>query len=148
MSIKVIALGNILMKDDAIGIEIAKKLENTLIDNGIEVIYGETNLGYCISKVAQEDFLWILDATCTLEKPGDMAVIPIEHFVSNTKNYTQHSFSFLDVLKLYYPNINGQIIAIQVYDIDFSMGLSPILTEKLNDISSTILSLIENLKRG
>ena len=61
MSKKVIAMGNTLMKDDAIGIEVAKEIEEKLLEKGIEVIYGETDVQYSISNVQEDDYIFILE---------------------------------------------------------------------------------------
>ena len=143
MSVKLIAMGNVLMKDDGIGIEIAKQIEEVLTQKGIEVIYGETDSGYCISKIRVNDFLLILDAAFIGENPGTVIVMPINRPGSNKREYTQHSYSFLDLLKIYYPGLDGKIFAIQVKEITYDFGLSNVMQEKLKDISKDILSKIE-----
>lgn len=148
MSVKVIALGNVLMKDDGIGIEVTKMIEKELSELGIEVIYGETDIGYCISKVNGEDFIFLLDASCYGISPGELSVIPINQFISAKKGYTQHSYSFIDMLKLYVPNIQGRIIAIETAELSFDYGLSQILKDRFINISNTVLSVIkENLRK-
>jgi hydrogenase maturation protease len=56
--------------------------------------------------------------------------------------YTQHSYSFLDLLKLFHPHIQGVICAIEIHKVEFGYGLSPRLQEKVKDISQEILSKI------
>ena len=143
MSVKLIAMGNILMKDDGIGIEIAKEIEETLIQKGIEVIYGETDSSYCISKIRANDFLLILDGASLGDSPGTVTVLPLNKFGSNKREYTQHSYSFLDLLKIYFPSIDGKIFAIQIKEITYDFGISDLLQQKLKDISKDILNKIE-----
>jgi len=145
MSVKVIAIGNILMRDDAIAIEVAKEIEEELLEKGIVVIYGETDFEYCISKVSEEDYIFILDAAQLGKSPGEVAFLPLNDFDFKKRGYTQHSYSFLDLLKLFYPNIQGEICAIEIEEVEFSLGLSPRLQEKLKDISEKILNKIESI---
>lgn len=148
MSVKLIAIGNLLMKDDGIAIEVTKGLEQKLMLIGIEVIYGETNIGYCISKVKPHDYIIVLDAAHYGKLPGEITVLPLQDFVTNSKGYTQHSFTFIDVLKLYYPSINGVVIGIEVKEVDFDIGLSNVLYEKLGYISDCIFTKIEDILIG
>lgn len=142
MSMKVIAIGNTLMEDDAIAIEVARKIEEELLEKGIEVIYGETDFEYCISMVREEDYIFILDAAHFGKEPGKVTFLPINNFVFNKTGYTQHSYSFLDLLKLFYPDIQGVICAVEIHEVECGYGLSPRLQEKLKDISQEILSKI------
>ena len=138
-NIKVIAMGNVLMKDDAIGIEVAKDIEEKLLEKGIEVIYGETDVQYSISNVQEDDYIFILDAAYYGKDPGEITCLPLNTFVSKKKGYSQHNYSFLDLLKLYYPNVKGEIFAIEVKEVEFGFGLSSVLQEKLKVISKEIL---------
>jgi len=142
-NIKVIAMGNVLMKDDAIGIEVAKEIEEKLLEKGIKVIYGETDVQYSISNVQRDDYIFILDAAYSAREPGEITCLPLNTFISKKKVYSQHNYSFLDLLKLYYPSVKGEICAIEVKEVEFSFGLSSMLQEKLEVISKEILDKIE-----
>ena len=142
MNKKVIAMGNTLMKDDAIGIEVAKEIEAKLLEQGIEVIYGETDVQYSISNIQEDDYIFILDAACYGKSPGEITSLPLNTFVSNKKGYCGHNYSVLDLLKLYYPNVKGKIYAIEIKEVEFGLGLSSVLQDKLKVISEEILSKI------
>jgi hydrogenase maturation protease len=143
MSMKVIAMGNVLMKDDAVGIEAARSIEERLLEKGIEVIYGETDFQYCISALKEEDYIFVLDAAQYGKSAGEITYLSINNFRTNKKGYSQHSYSFLDLLKLYFPSINGEIYAIEVKEVEFGLGLSFELQGKLRSIAEEILDRIE-----
>jgi hydrogenase maturation protease len=145
MNIKLIAVGKVLMKDDGIGIETARQIEEGLMEKGIEVIYGETDFQYCFSSITEVDFIIVLDAFCSGKSPGEVTVKTLNEFRCRKKDYSQHSFSFLDLLKLYYPKIRGVIIGIEVREVDFGFGLSSELLEKLKNISEEVLNRIEDI---
>jgi hydrogenase maturation protease len=142
---KLIAMGNILMKDDAVGLELAKKLEERLIEKNIEVIYSETDFQYCFSNVSERDFVIILDASCFGKGPGEITVISLKDYTPQRKNCTQHSYSFLDLIRLYYVNIQGIVIAIEVKEVKFDLGLGKELQEKLKDIAVQVMNIIEEV---
>lgn len=127
------------MKDDAIAIEVAKEIEGGLLEKGVEVVYGETDFEYCISRVQEEDYIFILDAAHFGKEPGDVTFLPLNGFAYRDKGFTQHDYSFLDLLKLFYLNIQGQVCAIEIQEVEFGYGLSPRLQEKLKDICEEIL---------
>lgn len=142
-NIKVIAMGNVLMKDDAIGIEVGKEIEERLLEKGIKVIYGETDVQYSLSNVQRDDYIFILDAAYYGKEPGEITCLSLNTFVSKKKGYSQHNYSFIDLLKLYYPSVKGEIYAIEVKEVEFGFGLSSVLQEKLEVISKEILDKIE-----
>jgi len=145
MNVKVIAMGNILMKDDAIGIEVAKEIEEVLLEKDIEVIYGETDVQYSISNVQEDDYIFILDAANYGKIPGEITTLPLNTFVTNKKGYCGHNCSFLDLLKIYHPSVKGKIYAIEIKEVEFGLGLSTILQEKLKYISQEIIGKIEKV---
>lgn len=147
-NIKVIAIGNVLMKDDGIGIEVAKVVEEKLLEKNIEVIYAETDVQYGISNIQEDDLIFVLDAAYYGKKPGEITRLPLSAFSHNKKGYSQHNYSFLDLLTLYYPSVKGEIYAIEVKEVEFGFGLSSVLKEKLEVISKEILEEIEKYMKG
>ncbi len=143
MSIKVIAMGNVLMRDDGVGIEVAKRIQKKLYSKKIEVVFGETDINYSISKVKEDDFIFVIDAASYGKNPGEISCISLNSFTSSAKEGFQHSYNFLDLVKLYYPNIKGRIYGIEVHEVGFGVGLSLTLENKLDFISEEILKDIE-----
>lgn len=143
MSVKIIALGNVLMKDDGIGIEVVRRMKKKLSSKNIEVIFGETDINYCISKVKEDDYIFVIDAASYGKNPGEVSCISLDSFNFIKKEGFQHSYSFLDLVKLYYPNINGKIYGIEAHEVGLGVGLSLTLENKLDFISGEILEDVE-----
>jgi hydrogenase maturation protease len=59
MLIKCIAIGNRIMGDDSIGIRVTQEILPSLKKDKIEVIFGETDVDYALSKIEDGDFLFI-----------------------------------------------------------------------------------------
>lgn len=146
MGLKLIALGNILMKDDGIGIFIAKAIEEERKEQGMEVIYAETDFGCCISKLKEWDSIIILDAANFGKTPGDLTIIPFKNCSSERYSRPQHSGILLDVLKIYYPKLFGYILAIETKEITFGFGLSDTLQNKKKDIIKKISDFLNLLE--
>lgn len=143
MKIKVIAIGNTLMEDDGIAIIAVEKIREKLINNNIEVIIGETDFEYCISSIEEGDFLFIIDASYYGKNPGEITVSNLENCGCEKKVYTQHSYSVIDLIKLYYKYVRGYIVAIEISNVSFKLGLSKELESKIQLISEEILQYIE-----
>ncbi|OAA87297.1 hydrogenase maturation protease [Clostridium ljungdahlii] len=142
MKAKVIALGNILMEDDGIGIRVLENIRDELAHNHIESIIGETDVEYCISQVKDDDFIFIIDASYNGKVPGTITVVNLEDYKYKKKYYTQHSCNFIDIIGAYYKSLTGFIIEIEAASISFKFGLSNNLQNKLKAISKDVLKNI------
>lgn len=145
MSVKLVAMGNVLMKDDGIAIAVTQQIEKELIEKEITIIYGETDFEYCISRVQENDFVIVLDAALTGKMPGKVTARPLNKFPIQKRQYTQHSYHFLDLLKLYYPQADGVILTIEISEIAFEYGISTILQGKMKDITKDILANVDQI---
>jgi hydrogenase maturation protease len=143
MKVKVIAIGNSLMEDDGVAIVVVEKIREELISNNIEVIIGETDFEYCISSIDEGDFLFIIDAADYGKNPGEITVFTLESYKYEKKSYTQHSYSVIDLIKLYYKYVKGYIIGIEVSSVSFKLGLSKELESKIHLILKKVLENIE-----
>lgn len=149
MNIKLIAMGNVLMEDDGIAIFIMDMLKEELEKKGVEVVYGETDIGYSLSLIREGDFLILMDAAVLGKEPGEVTLLSFDKISSERINLTQHGISFFDLIKLYYPEIDGILLAIEAAGIGLSFGPSPQLKCKLETISEKILRLItETINTG
>lgn len=145
MSTKLLAMGNVLMGDDAIALHLATALEDKLSEIGIEVIYGETDIGYSISQINEGDYIIILDGTKTGAALGEVTCYSLESN-HNRREKTFHNISFLDLMKLYYPKINGLLITVEVEQIGLYYGLSSGLQDRMAEIAKEIYKKISIIK--
>lgn len=146
MGKKVIAIGNRIMKDDAIGILIGEELRGNLEKLGFEVILGETDVDYCLSFIQKEDFIFILDCTLYGMQPGKISVLDIKgknNFFE--KGYSQHQLSLIKLLNSYsIQNVTGYIIGIEGVDVNYGTELSIELLNKFNYIKKEVYKIIRN----
>lgn len=146
MTKKLIAVGNVLMKDDGIAIAVARLLEKDLTQLGIQVYYAETDIGYCMDIIETGDYLIILDAADCDKQPGEISVFSWNDYRSGYIRGTPHEINIADLLQLYAIDVDGIILAIEMKEISFGYGLSPELNEKLEMISKNLVVMIKNLQ--
>ncbi|QUH26398.1 hydrogenase maturation protease [Serpentinicella alkaliphila] len=149
MAVKCIGIGNRIMGDDGIGIRVVEQLLKQLRDICIEVILGETDIDYAISKIDNGDFLFIIDAAYFNEEPGTVTFISIDKYIKqHTQAYSQHQSSLVHLIKVYKKSVKGFIIGIEVHEIDFSLELSNTLQTRLPHICEEVYQFIyKNTRR-
>lgn len=146
--IKLFGIGNILLCDDAIGVRIAEKLKSYLISKSdlIEIIIGETDFLYCLSCVEPNDRVIIIDSTYLDLPPATISFFTLSEYNKFFKSpYLAHEVTFLSMLIHDYPNISGYFIGIEIAKIDYSLTLSPLLENKLDDLCNKILGFINEI---
>jgi len=96
MKIKCIAIGNRIMGDDSIGIKVLEEISQELDKKNIEVIFGETDIDYGLSKIDEGDMLFIIDSTYFNIDPGTVTFTPIEKAKNQLQLYSQHQHSLIN----------------------------------------------------
>jgi len=147
MSMKLLAIGNVLMGDDAVAIYLATKLQDELTQLGIEVFYAETDIEYCITCINDGDYIIFVDAADFGGVTGEVSLLSFDDiFISSSeKLVTGHGINFLDIIKLYELKIQGVILAVQIADISFRYGLSEELQNQFSDCASQIMKHINKV---
>lgn len=146
--IKIIAIGNILLCDDGIGVKVIEAMRKTLldIDEGVAVLIGETDFYYCLENIEPEDFLIIVDSTYLGIVPGTITVLAIsecDKYVDEC--VTEHGDSLVDVLRRECRDIDGYLIGIEVAKIGFSLELSSVLQDEFQNIYLRVYGEIKSI---
>ncbi len=141
---KVIAIGNRIMMDDAIGIKIVESLEEDLEQLGFSIVIGETDIDYTLNEINEGDFIIIVDSSLIGEDPGTISVSSLKNIKEyNEKTYSLHQMSLVKVLSgSELLKIDGLLITIEASEINFGMELSKILKNKFETIKNKILEEI------
>ncbi|WP_291580841.1 hydrogenase maturation protease [Clostridium sp. UBA6640] len=141
---KVIAIGNRIMMDDAIGIKIVEGIEDDLKQLGFSIVIGETDIDYTLNEINEGDFIIIVDSSLMGEDPGTINVSSLKDIKEyNEKTYSLHQMSLVKVLsgsELF--KIDGLLITIEASEINFGMELSKTLKNKFEAIKNKVLKEI------
>lgn len=143
MAVKCIAIGNRIMGDDGIGIKVAEALASRLAQENIELIFGETDNDYALSKIENGDMLFIIDSTFFDINPGTVTYTPISEVIGQHHEvYSQHQPSLIYLLETYGKVVDGVLIGIEVEKIDFSLELSDRLKTRFLSICEEVYLFI------
>jgi len=144
--IAVLGMGNVLFKDEGIGIHLIHALKNFPDLESVDLIDGGTS-PQVIDLVRDADRLIVIDAACGGEEPGSVYRIKPEH-VKNQKPYSIHELNVLQML--WTLNIIGKspkitIIGIEPKEIDWGLELSPELEQRLPQITEFVREKIKKV---
>lgn len=143
--IKVFGIGNPLLRDDAIGIEVAKKIkEGERVKTYITEIFVEEAL----EEIEEEDYVIVIDAVYFGAEVGELHRLTFEECVDFVKPKAFcHDRNLLTALLLGNQTVKGELIGIEVADINYGEGLSYQLAVKLPDIIEKVKMYIEEADR-
>jgi len=145
----VLGVGNLLLRDEGVGIHLVQKLAEVLDRNDVDIIDGGTDpdMVTCIGE--DVDKLIIVDAASAGDKPGTIYRFDIEDLKSGTPDaLSLHQIGIVDSIKM--MSLVGKqpksvtVIGIEPDTIDFGLELSPELNRRLPKIVEVVLNEIED----
>jgi len=149
--IVVIGVGNLLMKDEGIGIHAVKALQEIGLPPDIELIDGGTSPDL-IAYTRAGDKIIIIDAAKAGGEPGAVYRYQPEDLAAGKGTFTSaHELGVAENLKLMELTDSEPketvIIGIEPKEIDWGTELSPELQKRLPDIVKTVLREINAGRR-
>ena len=124
-TIAIVGLGNVLRRDDGIGVYVASKLKNLLRNvSGVEVILAEDRVDYAAKELEElkPGLIIVIDAMEFHGKPGEVRVVRLED-VEEPYAYT-HRIPMKTIFKLTGIEVPTYVLGIQVVSREFGEGLS------------------------
>lgn len=141
--ILVIGIGNLLRKDDGIGVKVVSALVEPLKEHGIAALIGETDVPFCLAEIMADDFLILVDAASEGNICGKVVTIPFAEALHCRSNAcSPHEYSLFDAIFFSYPQMQGCFIAIEGADFDCGLTLSEPLQQRFGTICEEVLRVI------
>jgi hydrogenase maturation protease len=139
----ILGIGNRLMSDDGIGVRIVEALAQ---DNTMETVRfaaGETDIGYCLSELADADICIIVDAACFGNEPYSVSVLDLEDVLEQKRPARSfHDFDLIHGMKINKMMRKGILITVEVCSVAFSTELSPIMQSRFDDLVRRVKMII------
>jgi len=149
----ILGLGNILLKDEGIGVHVIKELEKKGLPQTLEIIDAGTSGLEIIPSIKDTDTLIIIDAIKTDKAPGTVYRLKPEDLPldPNIKSLSLHQIGVLESLSIV-KNLGKLpreviIIGIEPKEISLGLELSQELKQKIPDIVNIILKEIHSLEK-
>jgi hydrogenase maturation protease len=147
----VIGIGNILMKDEGIGIHVINTLINKDLHHNqdIEIIDGGTAGLGMLEYMKDKQKVIIIDAIDFKQPPGSLYRFNYSENDSYKKadKYSVHQIDVIDTIHIlhtvynHYPEI--VIMGMQPFEIELEMNLSENAQEKLKELTDLVMKEIE-----
>ena len=147
-AITVLGIGNLLLKDEGIGVHLVEKLAGMVDSTKVNIIDAGTSPDLTSLLDGNIDKLIVVDAVKAGNEPGTIyRFSPDKLDLDPTSHFSLHEIGVLDNLKTMamlgrLPK-STVIIGIEPKTIDFGLELSPEVGEKLPKIINLVLKEIE-----
>ncbi|HID60520.1 MAG TPA: hydrogenase maturation protease [Hadesarchaea archaeon] len=150
----VVGVGNVLMKDDGVGVRCVEYLRERGVGNDIKLLDGAT-LGFDIlDEINGFEKVVIIDAVDLGKEPGHIVSFDAENLISQAsgKKFSLHEVTLVDVMqvakRIGYEFKNVRVVGVQPADVSWGDKLSGVLSEKLPDLAERVLKEINNQREG
>lgn len=136
--IAIIGIGNILLKDDGVGVHTVKQLEKEGLPSAIELVDGGTSTLDTLSYFLDYEKVIVVDCLKGGYEPGTIYRIQPEDITSFKKeSLSIHDVQILDVVKM--ANMLGKYPKVVVFGIEpqqicFDLEMSDIMNGKISEI--------------
>jgi hydrogenase maturation protease len=146
--ITVLGIGNLLLKDEGIGVHLVQKLSGILDNANVKIIDAGTSPDFLSLVDENIDKLIVVDAVKAGNEPGTTYRLTLDDLdLDSTSPISLHEIGVLDSLKTMalfdrLPK-STVIIGIEPKTIDFGLDLSPEVEEKLPELINSVLKEIE-----
>lgn len=139
----VLGIGNLLLKDEGVGIHVVSRMMKMHLPRNVEVVDGATATWDVVSLADGADKLIIVDAMRGGEAPGTIyRLSPDDITVGAEEPLSLHQINLLqmlDVCALIGRQPLTVIIGVEPKEINFGMELSPEVEERIPQIIELIL---------
>ena len=144
--VAVIGVGNLLLKDEGIGVHIARALQELNLPDGVEIIDGGTSPDL-VTYLEPADKLIIVDAVQAAGEPGTIYRFHPDDLATEAKGLISlHELGLMPSLRMMSLLQNEPkeviIIGVQPKEIDWGTELSAELQQKIPEIVNIVLGEI------
>ena len=141
--IVIAGMGNLLMRDDGVGVHVVRALE----DNpppGVRVIDVGTAILHALPLLEDADRVLLIDAVRAGGRPGSVYFLDTSDVALRDRASSVHSWGLLEALKLMGrgPAPEIHVLGVEPAQVDYGMELSPAVEAALNDVVNMVRRII------
>jgi hydrogenase maturation protease len=140
----VAGIGNVLMKDDGLGVYVIQKLSERPWPEQVELVDAGIASFEILDVFCSADHIIVVDTMTAGGEPGTIYRAPLEELglISNPAVTSLHELHFTEAIKMvnlmgYHPQVI--VFGVEPYQVELGMELSPVIAEKI----PRLLELVE-----
>ena len=142
--ILILGIGNLLLKDEGIGVHVVNKMKEMSVPDNVEVLDGGTAGLDLVDFIEGRKKLIVIDAVNAGEKPGTLYRLTEENLDIKPKAISSfHEIDFIDALHMS-EIVNSKpeeivVIGIEPKDMSSGLELSPEIEERIPEIIKLVM---------
>ncbi len=150
----IVGLGNILLKDEGVGIRCVEYLKSRVLDNKIKLVDGAIFGFEFLEEMKGFEKVVLVDAADMGKEPGYIASFDAEQILAmpSSEKFSLHEIDLIDVIKvgkkIGYDFKNVRIVGIQPKKVSWGDRLSKTIEKKLPTLAEKVLKEINNQEEG
>ena len=143
LGIVIAGVGNLLMRDDGVGIHAVRALESNP-PPGVRVLDVGTAILHALPLLEYAERVLVIDAVRADGAPGSVCVFDASDAELRGRASSVHSWGLLDALKMMGrgPGPEICILGVEPAEVGYGMELSPIVQAVLKDVTNTARRIV------
>lgn len=151
--IMVMGVGNLLLRDEGVGVHVIRMLETMDLPPEVELVDGGTHTFDLLDFFSQADLCFVIDAMQAGGEPGTVYRAPLEELGLEPRHDLQslHDLQFAEamhMLGMMGHNPEVVVYGVEPHTIELGLELTPQLAEKVPRIAAMIKEEIESLYKN
>ena len=147
--ILILGIGNLILRDEGVGVHAVRELEKRDLPAHVEVIDGGTYLMDLLQVIQEAERIIVIDALKGGGEPGTIyRVSPDDLMAERERALSLHQVGLLEVLGMV-KQLGGDpkvtIIGVEPKEISWGMELTPEVETKLPKVIETVLGEVQGL---
>ncbi|HYL99981.1 MAG TPA: hydrogenase maturation protease [Blastocatellia bacterium] len=139
----ILGVGNVLMGDEGIGVNVVRAIEQMGVSEGVECMDGGTGGFHLLGPMQEAGKVVLIDATIDGARPGTVRRLRPRFSSDYPRTLTAHDIGLKDLLDAFYllgdePDVT--LFAVSIDSIQpVGTELSPELAERVDDIARMVI---------
>lgn len=148
--ILVLGLGNLVLKDEGVGIHAVQRMQRDTLPEDIDILDGGTGGIFMIGTLQQYDHVIMIDATLDTNPPGTVRRLKPKYSTDYPRLMSAHEIGLKDMIDAmivqdHIPDID--LVIVSARDVqEIGMELSPPVEKALPKIMDTVSEIIQELR--
>jgi hydrogenase maturation protease len=144
----VLGVGNMLMGDEGVGVEVIRRLEQLPLPDGVTCLDGGTGSFQLLDPLHQAEKVILVDATVDGQSPGTVQKLKPKFARDYPPTLTAHDIGLKDLLDTFY--LLGKPAEVVLFAISIAplqnmeIGLSPALSSRIDHIVDVVFQEVRN----
>lgn len=137
----VLGIGNLLMGDEGVGVQVAQRLAQRQMPAGVECMDGGTGSFFLLDPMLEASRILLIDAAAGDDEPGTIRILEPKFSQDYPRTLTSHDIGLKDLLDSFYLMERAIPVRLIAITIDPQQSLSTELSPPIADAAARVVEL-------